>query len=304
MVVRFLVEEMVMRGHSCMVYYLDEDYGMDLMCCAERISFVSQIPWNSFSIVHSHGIRPNLYVLTHRPIFGRVKCVTTFHSYFFEEQRLDHGWLKGTFYSCLFLLSAIRHNKIVALSKDACFYYSRYYAKDRVTYVYDGLDFVEMGLCNSYAIQTESMERSEKCVVGTYCVPSPLKGLNVLSEAVGLLGNEYELLILYGREDVYKELYKFDIFVVSSYTEGFCLALLEAAAAKRRIVCSDIPGMREKYSDDEVTYFKPGDVKDLMRAIREAQKTDKRQKAFLKAMSFSAHNMGDGYERVYKEMAE
>ncbi len=295
-VVKYLVDEMVKMGHRCFVYYLDESNGLELACEAEHLTFSKQIPWKQYTIVHSHGIRPNLYVMSHRPFWGKTKCVTTFHSYFFEELRYDHGWVKGTIYSYLFLMSAIRHHHVVTLSQDAQTYYSRFFANDKVDYVYDGLDFKEMGLDEYHEEQVSS---TKKCVVGTYCVPSPLKGLDVLSDAVKLLGDDYELLILYGKEDVYKELDRFDVFVISSYTEGFCLALLEAAAAGKRIVCSDIPGMREKYTDEEVTFFPPGQVTALANAIKEAQSSNKGRRAHLKAMTFSAERMGKGYKDLY-----
>ena len=303
-VVKYLVDEMVKLGHCCYVYYLDESRGLELACGSERLSFSKQISWNHFSIVHSHGIRPNLYVLSHRPFGGKTKCVTTFHSYFFEELRCDYGWLKGSIYSFLFLMSAARHHRIVALSKDAQMYYSRFYSSEKVDYVYDGLDFKEMGLDVIKKKQHMTSKPGNVCVVGTYCVPSPLKGLDVLSEAVKRLGNDYKLLVLYGKEDVYKDLDRFDVFVISSYTEGFCLALLEAAAAGKNIVCSDIPGMREKYSDDEVTYFPAGQVTELAKAIKEAQHSNKGGKAHMKAMTFSAHRMGMGYDRVYKLLSK
>ena len=37
----------------------------------------------------------------------------------------------------------------------------------------------------------------------------------------------------------------FDVYVMPSYSEGFGLAMVEAALARRAIVCSDIPSFHE-----------------------------------------------------------
>jgi glycosyltransferase involved in cell wall biosynthesis len=59
------------------------------------------------------------------------------------------------------------------------------------------------------------------------------------------------------RDLVFGLLKEMDIFVVSSKWEGFCNALVEAMAAEKAIVCSDIPVLRE-VAGDAALFVKPG----------------------------------------------
>jgi glycosyltransferase involved in cell wall biosynthesis len=62
-----------------------------------------------------------------------------------------------------------------------------------------------------------------------------------------------------------------DIVVRSSYTEGLALAIIEAMAAGRCNVVSDIPPNRELITDGETGLtFRSGDAGDLARALRRA----------------------------------
>lgn len=61
-----------------------------------------------------------------------------------------------------------------------------------------------------------------------------------------------------GRRDVYELLGGLDLFVVSSRSEGFCNAAVEAMAAGVPVLCSDIPALREVVGDAG-TYAAAGD---------------------------------------------
>ena len=61
-----------------------------------------------------------------------------------------------------------------------------------------------------------------------------------------------------------------DAFVMPSYSEGFPLAMLEAASMGKAIVCSDIPVFDEVFSDTEVSRFKNDDADSLKMAVERA----------------------------------
>ena len=60
-----------------------------------------------------------------------------------------------------------------------------------------------------------------------------------------------------------------DIFVIPSRSEGFPLAMLEAASASKAIVSSDIPVFKEFFNDKEVCKFRLDDIPSLVSAIKE-----------------------------------
>lgn len=69
-------------------------------------------------------------------------------------------------------------------------------------------------------------------------------------------------------KNVHKLLYKFDCFVMPSYSEGMSKSLLEAAAAGLPILCSNIPGCKEVVKNGRNGFlFNPKDIRSLSKAI-------------------------------------
>ncbi|MGM0377553.1 MAG: glycosyltransferase family 4 protein, partial [Bacteroidota bacterium] len=58
------------------------------------------------------------------------------------------------------------------------------------------------------------------------------------------------------------------MFVFPSYHEGMSNMLLEAASLQVPLICSDIPGNRQVFTDDETFFFRSGDSSDLAEKIR------------------------------------
>ena len=50
-------------------------------------------------------------------------------------------------------------------------------------------------------------------------------------------------------------LHYFDIYMMPSYSEGFGMAMVEAALGGKAIVCSDIPVFHEIFNENEVRFF-------------------------------------------------
>ena len=65
------------------------------------------------------------------------------------------------------------------------------------------------------------------------------------------------------RQEVYAEMQSFDVFVVSSRWEGFCNAMVEAAASGNPIVASNIEPLPEVIGKDNALFFPVGDEKAL-----------------------------------------
>ena len=79
------------------------------------------------------------------------------------------------------------------------------------------------------------------------------------------------------------------------------MALVEAAMYGKRIVCADIPGMREKFTDEEVTFYEMGNAKQLAAAIVDATINNKGPKALQKSELFSTERMYENYMKIYEE---
>ena len=73
----------------------------------------------------------------------------------------------------------------------------------------------------------------------------------------------------------YRYLPYYDIFALPSRSEGFPLALLEAAAYGTNIVCSALPILKECFTNEEVTFCRIGDSESLASALQIASKNNK-----------------------------
>ena len=127
------------------------------------------------------------------------------------------------------------------------------------------------------------------------------KEKGALDSLANKIGIGERVLFLGERVEAHRFLPLIDVFAMTSRSEGFCLALTEAALYGRNIVCADIPGMREKYSEEEVTYFDPDSAQELAKAILAAQKYGEKaeQAKAVAEERFSTERLYEAYMRVY-----
>ena len=327
-VVRNLVERMVAHGHECVVFYFDErEKGMVFPCETRRISFWKKEDFSGFDWVHTHCFRPMVYGAR---VKG-VKKMTTIHSYLFTEYRYSLGRCLGWLFGRFSMLMAACYDKVAVLSEDAKRHYSRWIPEEKLRVCYNGVDItrkpseaVEASLARDRRQVSEF--KGEGVLIGCICELVRIKNLGVMLRALVQLPSEYKLLLIGSgadekklqeqairlgirervlflgyREEAHRLLPLVDIYAMTSRSEGFCLALVEAALYGKKIVCADIPGMREKFSEKEVTYFDVDSSQMLAEAIVAAQRNgEKTQKAKAVAEErFSAERMYEGYVGVY-----
>jgi len=159
------------------------------------------------------------------------------------------------------------------------------------------------------------------------------KGIDVVIEALALPGAEgWALLILGGgaKKDELKKLvqklgleyrcvflgnkinaidyYKyFDIYMMSSRSEGFGLCVIEAASQKKPVVCNDLPVYRELFDDEEVVRFDLNNKPTLVTAINYAYLNRERlsinlYKKYL--LLYTMEKMGRNYLNLYETLNE
>ena len=108
------------------------------------------------------------------------------------------------------------------------------------------------------------------------------------------------------RRDISAILAASDIFVLPSYSEGLPLALLEAMAAGKACVVTDI-GLPVEHRRDALV-VKPGDVKELREALIElVENRELREKlgknAKKKASGFTWEKTAEEYHRIFKSLS-
>lgn len=328
LVVRTLISQLLRAGHQCTTFYFDQaeiEWEGDI----RRISFFLPHNFKGFDILHSHGLRPNIYVALYKSFSpGTTRFVSTIHSYIFEEFGYSFGRVGGWLLSQLFVQTLCRHDKIATLSDDAVLYYSRWLPQERLARCYNGVDLNREERLSEEEMQELMAFKGDSWLIGTCSSLVPIKGIDVLLNGFRLLPGNYKLWIIgEGNTPYYQKIIDemglssrvclagfrhaahryvpyFDIYTQTSKSEGFCLALTEAALYAKKIVTSDIPSMREKYSDEEVAYFDVAVPDDFRRAVESAITNDEMGKnAENKAKTlFSAWKMGQSYLSLYHSL--
>lgn len=330
-VARDLAMGLTERGHQCTVFFFKDIKDLDFPCETVRINFHYHLDFNAFDIIHCHGVRPDFYVLTHKPIGCKTPVCSTIHSYVFKDHKYKYGSPLYFFTGWLTLLTTVRDNRIIALTKDAKNYYGHFLPKRKVTYAYN------TRICDKTKDISDTDRKyigafkGKSILLGTCCGLNKRKGLDQVIKALPFLPNyklavvgegpEKDNLIHLGsqlhvtdrvflmgsRPEAYRFMPYFDIFVMPSYSEGFPLALIEAAQYGKPVVCSDIPLFREILSDGEAVMFQLDNTESLCEAIKAADANrvalGKRIKEKFEA-TYSPSKFTDRHIEIYQSLIQ
>lgn len=158
-------------------------------------------------------------------------------------------------------------------------------------------------LINAFKIIAERIPEARLVIAGD----GPLK--NELQDLAKGLGLQDKIKLLGNRRDVPELLKTFDIFALSSLREGFPVVLLEAMAAGRPVVSSDVDGNAELIINDETGLIvPPGQPQVMAEAIEKLFKNPEKTKSMglngkkrVKEF-FSFEIMISRYERIYADL--
>lgn len=293
-VVQELVKQMMLHHHTCTIYYFDEGNEISFPCQTVHIKFRERIPFESYDIIHTHGIRPDTYVFLHKPISCRAKIVSTIHSYVIPDLSYQYNKLIGCLVGNLWLWVLRRHDKVVTLSKDAERYYKRWFSTKKLTFAYNTRDIPTDVSMTEEEKKQILLFKKESVLIGVNAVLTAQKGIDQLINVLPYL-ESFKLLIVGDgkskaelqklaqlrdvsdrvlfmgyKKDAYKFLPLYDLFALPSRSEGFGLTLLEAAIYRKNVVCSRIPIFEELVDDNQVAFFELENIQSLVDAMYKA----------------------------------
>lgn len=306
LVVQTLARIMTLHGHSCCVYHFDDIKELDFPCETRHISFKDQIDFSQYDVVHTHCLRPYVYAMIKRRKTKneqKTKWVMTVHSYISEDLTYERGKIKGWLMTKLFLLACNFHDKIITLSQDAIDYYSKWIRREKLSAIYNCVDIDKKEeLTEEEKTDVLSFKR-DGILLGVNCWLKKIKGLDVLIKALNRLPENYKLYIVGdgperaslesevnslgltnrvkfagAKMKAFRYLPYFDVFTLTSWSEGFSLSLLEAALYGKPCVSSNLQDIKEKYGDN-VFYFNMPDEQALADAIIMAAGEEGHQKS-------------------------
>lgn len=326
-VVKNLVNYLKKRGYDVDVYYFDESsFSMDFECRTMRIAMSYAINFDDYDIVHSHCLRPNMYVVRWISKIHKAKTISTIHQNAYIDFKYKYNIVFSSILAKYFCYLQSKFDGIVCISKQiSCVYKDK--LRNSVVTIYNGCTIDMTGVFKEEILNSILNLRMRYKILGSYAVVSRRKGLNQIVEVLKYLP-DYALVIIGDGPDVailkdmasklhigdrvlffsYQEnpciyLSYFDIYVMPSYSEGFGLAVVEAALAGKSIVCSNIPSFHEIFSKSEVAFFELDNMVSLRDAIKSAydNKENYGSAARLRAQTeFSVQRMAERYLNYYE----
>jgi glycosyltransferase involved in cell wall biosynthesis len=315
------------------VYYFDDKKKIEFDCPIYRINTSYQIDFDKYDIIHSHGYRPNKYIWKNQK---KIKCktVTTMHCDIRSELRHYYGIVVSLLYRWVWLYFIRNQDKVVVLTSTMMNdYYHKYIKKNKITYIYNGRPIVKYFPIDGddQKIITALKNKNIKIIGANASLNTMKKGLQYVISTMKYL-NDYAFIIIGDgkkkkalinianksgvadrcyflgfKDNAQDYLQYYDVYLMPSITEGFGLALIEAALAKKSCVCSDIEVFRELFTENEVTFCNPKDCKSMKSAIEEAylKKEEKGINAYERTKNnYTVEIMGQRYLDLYKRLIE
>ncbi len=330
LVVLELVKQMILHGNKCIVYYFDEGSEVQFPCTTSKISFSQKIDFNSFDIIHTHGLRPDCYVFIHKPLRCKAICITTLHNYIIPDFSYQYNLFTAYTIGNLWMMCLTRHNKIVTLSKDAVKYYKKRFSLQKLAYSYNTRS-IPSSACITKEEQKKILDfKGNSFLIGVNAALTDRKGIDQLIKALKSLPNHKlvivgdgkskyaleqlciicnvskQVLFLGYKKDAYRFLPYYDIFALPSRSEGFGLTLIESAIYKKNVVCSNIPIFKELCPHNEVAFFDLENISSLIKAIQVATSDKTLGEKLYKQYKeeFSPNKFFEKYNSIYTSCSQ
>ncbi len=237
-------------------------------------------------LVHTHGVRANLCGRSAAKLANNHPVITTIHSLVTKDYPTN---LANWFYAAVDRITMPWADYLICVSarlKD--YVVKKGFPREKVEVIGNGIDlapFEKLDEVDRKNIREEFQIRSEDKVVGTVGRLVPIKGYDVFLKAaqkmalqndsirflvVGEGPSEKELKALARRYKIEEkvifagyrkdipELFKaMDVFVISSYSEGGPIVLLEAMASGVPVVSTRVGGIPEVIEDGQTGLLVP-----------------------------------------------
>jgi glycosyltransferase involved in cell wall biosynthesis len=331
LVVRDLCIGLINQGHECKVLYFDDIRELDMPCPTEHISFNQKIDFSQWDIVHSHMLRPDLWVFRHKSRFKKysTKFVTTVHQNITQTLTSDYGFLKGFFVGMLWKIMLRKFDRVVVLTYEHIKSLN-VVKQSKISVIFNGRDIDFLMPVDKADVEKIAAFRSNfKTIIGTNSIITKRKGLEQIIKALPQLPNigyvvvgdgveadplkklakqlgvENQCLWLGARPNGFRYTALFDIYLILSRSEGFPLSLIEAAAWGKPTICSDIPILRSIVSSDQVVFTPLDDAEYLVRTINEVMFDNKGREIVLNSYYsevLTSEVMCQNYINLYKKV--
>ena len=330
-VVHSIVKYLINKVDLIDVYYF-EDASSTLIfdCDVFKINKSESISFDKYDIIHSHTLKADNYIYNFRKKIIYSKTLTTIHQDTFKSFSMDYNSLVSFFLTHYWCYIQRRFDGVVSISNQIKNRYSKLLS-NKITTIYNGCS-IDNEIVNP---NIERLIKSYKAkgykILGSYAYITKRKGLSQVIQALKLLPDYAFVIIGEGPylekikktveklnvsdrvlfipyiQAPYSYLQFMDVYMMTSYSEGFGLAMVEAALTKKSIVCSNLASFHEIFSDKEVCFFELNNLLSLIQAIEKAylQKDKLGNLANIKANRyFTSEIMAENHLTYYKNILQ
>jgi hypothetical protein len=274
------------------LFYFDNVIEIDFPCKTTRIKLFKKYDFNKFDIVHSHGLRPDLFIFLNS-FSKRIKKISTIHSYIEYDLKSTYNVYYSLIFSRLWFHYLSKMDFIVTLTNNMNEYYTNKIHHNNIQTILSGHsiqinnDFTDFHNINhiqdlkkNFTLLGIIANLTEQKGVDQIIKALPLdtdfallivgdgKYKKNLTQLVNKLNLNNRVFFLGKKNNAYNYLKFIDIYILSSYQEGFGLSGLEAAQYKVPILCSDIPVFKEIYPLDSVIFFTLNNAETIINGLR------------------------------------
>lgn len=273
------------------VFYFQGDDKVGFRCKTQLIDYQKGFSFEGFDLVQSFGYRPDVYLARNRKRI-KAKLVSTLHSFIFFDLRSQYGYLASLVFGTWWLYCLLKFDQIVCLTQVMKDYYGSFLPKQKLNVIHSSHVVIQhMEATDPKIVDQIENFKSNEVLLGIIANLTYQKGIDHVIKAIAD-SEQYKLLIIgdgryrktlekmvvdYGceskclflghMEDAHQFMPLLDIYVMSSYQEGFGLVGLEAAHYKIPIVCNDIPVFREIFMNGVVEFYQSNSPKSLLKAL-------------------------------------
>ena len=186
-VVKNITDYLVKWGHEPEIFYLDETSSkMTFKCPTRHIRMRTPIDFDRYDVIHSHCLRPDIYVFRWRKYIHRAKIVSTLHQdtyYLFRDQ---YNPIVARLFTACWCYIQSKFNGVISISNLLKASYQKR-IKTRITTIHNGCVMKIDGKTDGRIAEILTKVKSTNKLLGTYAFVVHCKGLAQVIQVLPLL---------------------------------------------------------------------------------------------------------------------